>query len=117
VDLARKADAILFGAAGVPGDEVLAYERRPGAGLLRLRKHLGLFANIRPVFLFPELLGASTLKPEVVEGLDLIILRELTGDLYFGEPRGIRVTPAGGREGVNTRGYSEPEVERLVDTA
>src|SRR5262245_55780440 len=117
LDLARKADAILFGAAGVAGDEVLPYERRPGAGLLRLRKHLGLFANLRPVFLFPELVGASTLKPEVVDGLDLVILRELTGDLYFGEPRGIRVTPSGWREGFNTMVYSEPEIERIVHAA
>src|SRR5262245_61598682 len=117
LDLARKANAILFGAAGIPGDEVLPYERRPGAGLLRLRKDLGLFANIRPVFLYPELTGASTLKPEVVEGLDLIILRELTGDLYFGEPRGIRVTPGGHREGFNTMIYSEPEIERIAHAA
>jgi 3-isopropylmalate dehydrogenase len=117
LDLARKADAILFGAAGIPGDELLPYTRRPGAGLLRLRKTLGLFANIRPVFLYPELVGASTLKPEVVEGLDLVILRELTGDLYFGEPRGIRVTPGGHREGFNTMVYSEPEIERIVHAA
>jgi 3-isopropylmalate dehydrogenase len=117
LDLARKADAILFGAAGVPGDTLLPSARRPGAGLLRLRKALGLFANIRPVFLYPELVGASTLKPEVVEGLDLVILRELTGDLYFGEPRGIRVTPDGYREGFNTMIYSEPEIERIVHAA
>jgi 3-isopropylmalate dehydrogenase len=117
LDLARKADAILFGAAGIPGDELLSYERRPGAGLLRLRNDLALFANIRPVFLFPELIGASTLKPEVVEGLDLVILRELTGDLYFGEPRGVRVTPGGWREGFNTMVYSEPEIERIAHAA
>ena len=80
LDACRKAEAILFGACGVPRDEVIPYEKRPGAALLRLRKHLDLFANFRPAFLFPELAEASTLKPEVVSGLDLMILRELTGD-------------------------------------
>lgn len=117
LDLAYKADALLFGAAGIPGDEVIPYEMRPGAALLRLRKALGLFANFRPVFLFPELIGASTLKPEVVEGVDMIILRELSGDLYFGEPRGIRVTESGEREGFNTMVYSESEVERIAHAA
>lgn len=117
LDLARKADAILFGAAGIPGDELLPYERRPGASLLRLRKDLGLFANLRPVSVFPELISASTLKPEVIDGLDLVILRELTGDLYFGEPRGIRVMPDGRREGFNTMVYSEPEIERVAHAA
>ena len=117
LDLAYKADALLFGAAGIPGDEAIAYEMRPGAALLRLRKALGLFANFRPVFLFPELMGASTLKPEVVEGLDMLILRELTGDLYFGEPRGFRVTASGEREGLNTMVYAESEVERIAHVA
>jgi 3-isopropylmalate dehydrogenase len=117
LELARKADAILFGAAGVPGDEKLPYDQRPGASLLRLRKDLGLFANFRPVFLFPELIGASTLKPEVIEGLDLIILRELTGDLYFGEPRGFRTLPGGEQQAFNTMVYSESEVERIAHIA
>ncbi|MDR1936703.1 MAG: 3-isopropylmalate dehydrogenase [Candidatus Accumulibacter sp.] len=117
LELARKADAILFGAVGIPGDEQLPYAQRPGASLLRLRKDLGLFANFRPAFLFPELIGASTLKPEVIEGLDLMILRELTGDLYFGEPRGIRTTPEGERQGFNTMVYSESEVERIAHVA
>jgi 3-isopropylmalate dehydrogenase len=117
LDLAQKADAILFGSAGVPGDEAIEYAMRPGASLLRLRKALGLFANIRPVFLFPELIGASTLKPEVIEGLDLVIIRELTGDLYFGEPRGVRVTTSGERQGVNTLLYSESEIERIAHVA
>jgi 3-isopropylmalate dehydrogenase len=117
LEIAKKADAILFGAAGMPGDEALPYAQRPGASLLRLRKELGLFANFRPAFLFAELLGASTLKPEVVDGLDLIILRELTGDIYFGEPRGIRVTASGEREGFNTMRYSESEVERIAHVA
>jgi 3-isopropylmalate dehydrogenase len=117
LDLARKADAILFGAAGVPGDEAIPYLMRPGASLLRLRQHLDLFANFRPAFLFPELLDASTLKREVVEGLDLMILRELTGDIYFGEPRGFGVNASGAREAFNTMRYSEPEVERIAHVA
>jgi 3-isopropylmalate dehydrogenase len=117
LEIAKKADAILFGAAGMPGDEAIPYAMRPGASLLRLRKELGLFANFRPAFLFPELIGASTLKPEVVEGLDLMILRELTGDIYFGEPRGIRITASGEREGFNTMRYTESEVARIAHVA
>jgi 3-isopropylmalate dehydrogenase len=117
LEIARKAEAILFGAAGIPGDEAIEYAMRPGASLLRLRKDLGLFANYRPVFMFPELIGASTLKPEIVEGLDLLIFRELTGDIYFGEPRGIRVTPSGERQGFNTMAYTESEVERIAHVA
>ncbi|UYO95048.1 3-isopropylmalate dehydrogenase [Pollutimonas sp. M17] len=116
-EIAGAADAILFGAAGVPGDETIPYAMRPGASLLRLRKKLGLFANFRPAFLFPELAGASSLKPEIVEGLDLMILRELTGDIYFGEPRGIHTLPSGEREGYNTMRYSESEVERIAHVA
>ncbi|WP_395345731.1 3-isopropylmalate dehydrogenase [Variovorax sp. UC122_21] len=116
-EIARQADAILFGSAGMPGDEAIPFMMRPGASLLRLRKELGLFANFRPAFLFPELIGASTLKPEVVEGLDLLILRELTGDVYFGEPRGSGVNAAGEREAFNTMRYSEPEVERIAHVA
>jgi 3-isopropylmalate dehydrogenase len=115
--IARDADAILFGAAGVPGDEALPYEMRPGASLLRLRKDLQLFANFRPAFLFPELADASTLKREIVEGLDILILRELTGDLYFGEPRGFGVNAQGEREAWNTMRYSEPEIERIARVA
>jgi 3-isopropylmalate dehydrogenase len=117
LEIAQRADAILFGAAGVPGDEAIPYAMRPGAGLLRLRKALGLFANFRPAFLFSELVEASTLKREVVEGLDLMILRELTGDLYFGEPRGFTTNSAGEREAFNTMRYSEGEVERIVRVA
>ena len=115
--LARKADAILFGAAGGPGEETLPFDERPGSGLLRLRQALALFANFRPAFMFPELVGASTLKPEVVEGLDIVILRELNGDAYYGEPRGIIVNARGEREGVNTIRYSEPEIERIAHVA
>ncbi|WP_076999947.1 3-isopropylmalate dehydrogenase [Variovorax sp. KK3] len=117
LEAGRRADAILFGSAGMPGDEAIPFAMRPGASLLRLRKHLGLFANFRPAFLFPELLGASTLKPEVVEGLDLMILRELTGDVYFGEPRGHGINARGEREAFNTMRYSEPEIERIAHVA
>ncbi len=117
LDACRKAGAILFGACGVPGDESIPYDKRPGAALLRLRKHLDLFANFRPAFLFPELADASTLKPEVVTGLDLMILRELTGDAYFGEPRGFGVNASGAREAFNTIRYSEPEIERIAHVA
>lgn len=115
--IARAADAILFGSAGMPGDEAIPFAMRPGASLLRLRQDLGLFANFRPAFLFPELIGASTLKPEVIEGLDLMILRELTGDVYFGEPRGSGTNARGEREAFNTMRYSEPEVERIAHVA
>jgi 3-isopropylmalate dehydrogenase len=117
LDVARNADAILFGAAGVPGDEKIPYDKRPGASLLRLRKDLDLFANFRPAFMFPELIDALTLKRDVVEGLDLMILRELAGDLYFGEPRGFRTTAGGAREAFNTMRYSEPEIERIAHVA
>jgi 3-isopropylmalate dehydrogenase len=112
--IARQAEAILFGSAGMPGDEEIPFAMRPGASLLRLRKELGLFANFRPAYLFPELVGASSLKPEIVEGLDLMILRELTGDAYFGEPRGRGVNANGEREAFNTMRYSEPEIERIA---
>ncbi|MCC2676322.1 MAG: 3-isopropylmalate dehydrogenase [Ramlibacter sp.] len=116
-EVARKADAILFGAAGMPGDEAIPFPMRPGASLLRLRKELGLFANFRPALLFPELIGASSLKPEIIRGLDLMILRELTGDVYFGEPRGFGKDASGARTGFNTMVYSEPEVERIAHVA
>ena len=117
LELSRKADAILFGAAGGPGEETLPFDERPGSGLLRLRRALTLFANFRPAFMFPELIGASTLKPEVVDGLDIVILRELNGDAYYGEPRGIIVNARGEREGVNTIRYAESEIERIVHVA
>ena len=115
-EAARAADAILFGAAGMPGDEQIPYAMRPGASLLRLRKELGLFANFRPALLFPELAGASSLKLELIAGLDLLILRELTGDVYFGEPRGFRVEN-GERVAFNTMRYSKSEVERIARVA
>jgi 3-isopropylmalate dehydrogenase len=112
--LARKADAVLFGAVGGPRYDALPRERRPEQALLTLRKELDLFANLRPASVFPELADASTLRPEVVAGLDLLILRELTGDIYFGQPRGIRTSGDGVREGFDTMRYSEPEIRRIA---
>jgi 3-isopropylmalate dehydrogenase len=115
--LARGADAILFGAIGGPQYEALPRDKRPERGLLRLRKELGLFANLRPARVFPELAAASSLKPELVAGLDILIVRELTGDIYFGEPRGITTLPGGEREGVNTMRYRESEIRRIARVA
>ncbi|MCW2241428.1 3-isopropylmalate dehydrogenase [Azospirillum canadense] len=115
--LARRADAILFGAVGGPGEEALPRDKRPGTSLLLLRESLQLYANFRPAFLFPELVGASTFKPEVVEGVDLVILRELTGDVYFGQPRGIETDASGQRFGFNTMRYTESEIERIAHAA
>jgi 3-isopropylmalate dehydrogenase len=112
--LAREADAILFGAVGGWQYDQLPRAKRPEQALLRLRKELGLFANLRPATLYPELAGASTLKPEVVSGMDILILRELTGDIYFGQPRGIRTTDAGEREGFDTMRYAESEIRRIA---
>ena len=106
-NLCRKADAVLLGAVGSPQYDNLDRPLRPERGLLAIRKDLNLFANLRPAILYPELANASTLKPEIVAGLDILIVRELTGDIYFGEPRGIRVLENGEREGYNTMKYSE----------
>ncbi len=114
LDLARASDAILFGAVGDYANDKLPRDQRAGSGLLRLRKELTLFANFRPAKLFPELIGASSLRPEIVEGMDLVILRELNGDLYFGEPRGISTLPSGERVGINTMRYTESEIERIA---
>jgi 3-isopropylmalate dehydrogenase len=117
LQLARESDAILFGAIGGPQYDALPRDKRPERGLLRLRKELGLFANLRPALVYEELAQASTLKPEVVAGLDLLIVRELTGDIYFGEPRGIATLAGGEREGVNTMRYRESEVRRIARVA
>jgi 3-isopropylmalate dehydrogenase len=117
LDLCRGCDAILHGAAGVPEDEGRPPQQQAGFALLRLRRDLNLFANFRPVFLFPELIGASSLKREVVEGLDLIILRELNGDIYYGEPRGFETNSSGEKRGFNTMCYTESEVERIGHAA
>ena len=114
LQLARAADAILLGAVGGYQYDALPRPMRPEQGLLRIRKELNLFANLRPASLYPELADASSLKPEVVAGLDLMIVRELTGDLYFGQPRGIHINAAGEREGYNTMRYSESEVRRVA---
>jgi 3-isopropylmalate dehydrogenase len=115
--LGREADAILFGAIGGPKYDALPRDKRPERGLLRLRKELGLFANLRPALVYEELAQASTLKPEVVAGLDILIVRELTGDIYFGEPRGISTLAGGEREGVNTMRYRESEIRRIARVA
>jgi len=114
--LARAADAILLGAVGGPKWDTLPREKRPERGLLGIRKDLNLFANLRPAILYPELANASTLKPEVVAGLDILIIRELTGDIYFGQPRGIR-EENGERVGFNTMVYSESEIRRIGHVA
>jgi 3-isopropylmalate dehydrogenase len=111
--MAREADAILLGAVGGPQYEALERELRPERGLLGIRSDLGLFANLRPAILYPQLVAASTLRPEVVAGLDLLIVRELTGDIYFGQPRGIELRD-GERVGFNTAVYSESEIERIA---
>jgi 3-isopropylmalate dehydrogenase len=113
---AKDADAVLFGAVGEPRYDALPRAKRPEQAILRLRKELGLFANLRPAQVHPELAGASALKPEVVSGLDILILRELTGDIYFGEPKGIREV-GGSREGFDTMRYSEPEIRRIARLA
>jgi 3-isopropylmalate dehydrogenase len=111
--LAKDADAVLLGAVGDWKYDKLERHLRPERGLLRIRKELNLFANLRPALLYPELASASALKPEVVSGLDLMIIRELTGDIYFGQPRGISTLENGEREGINTMRYSESEIKRI----
>ncbi len=114
LSLAQQSDAILLGAVGGPQYESLPRELRPERGLLGLRSELELFANLRPAILYPQLAAASTLKPEIVSSLDIMIVRELTGGLYFGDPRGIRVLESGQREGFNTLVYRESEIERIA---
>jgi len=115
--LVKDSDAILLGAVGGPKYEALPRELRPERGLLGLRSELGLFANLRPAILYPQLAEASSLKAEVVAGLDIMIVRELTGGIYFGEPRGIRTKANGEREGFNTLVYSESEIDRIARVA
>jgi 3-isopropylmalate dehydrogenase len=114
LNLAKAADAILFGAVGGPKYDTLPRPKRPEQAILGLRKELGLFANLRPAVVYPELAEASTIKPEIVAGMDILILRELTGDIYFGQPRGMRTNAAGHREGFDTMHYSEPEIRRIA---
>ncbi len=115
--LCEQSDAILFGAVGGPRYDTLPRPQRPEQGLLRLRKHFDLFANLRPAIVYPELAHASSLKNEVVAGLDLLILRELTSDIYFGQPRGVRVNEQGEREGFDTMRYTEGEIRRIAHSA
>ena len=112
--LAQAADAVLLGAVGGPKYDALPRELRPEQGILGIRKALALFANLRPAILYPELAASSSLKPEIVAGLDLMIIRELTGDIYFGQPRGRRRNAAGDEEGFDTMLYSVPEIERIA---
>jgi len=121
LNLAKQADAILFGAVGDWKYDKLERALRPEQAILGLRKNLGLFANFRPAICYEQLVGASSLKPELVSGLDILIIRELTGDIYFGQPRGRRSSPdgsfAGADEAFDTMRYTRPEIERIAHVA
>jgi 3-isopropylmalate dehydrogenase len=117
VERAKAADAVLFGAVGGPKWEPLGFENRPELAILTLRRELGLFANLRPATVLDPLVNASTLKPEVVRGLDIMIVRESTGGIYFGEPRGVEDLPGGGKRGINTEVYTTAEIERVARVA
>jgi 3-isopropylmalate dehydrogenase len=117
LNLALASDAVLLGSVGDWKYDKLPRELRPERGLLRIRQGLNLFANLRPAVMFPELVHASSLKAEVVSNLDIMIVRELTGDIYFGEPRGIQTNENGEREGINTMRYSESEIDRIAEIA
>ncbi|HZB93214.1 MAG TPA: 3-isopropylmalate dehydrogenase, partial [Stellaceae bacterium] len=114
---AMASDAVLLGAVGGPKWDNLPFALKPERGLLRLRKDMSLFANLRPAMVFEPLIGASTLRPEIVRDLDLMIVRELIGGVYFGEPRGIETLPDGTRRGFNTQVYTTPEIERVARVA
>ncbi len=117
VDTAMNSDAVLLGAVGGPKWDDLPFAQKPERGLLRLRKDLGLYANLRPALCFAPLVDASTLKREIIEGLDIMIIRELTGGVYFGEPRGIEDLPNGERRGINTQVYTTSEIHRVAAVA
>ena len=117
MDTAMSVDAVLLGAVGGPKWDGIGFDNRPEAGLLRLRKDLELFANLRPALVFDALAEASSLKTELVSGLDILIVRELTGGVYFGEPRGIETLPDGQRRGINTQVYTTSEIERVAAVA
>ncbi|MES2712698.1 MAG: 3-isopropylmalate dehydrogenase [Pseudomonadota bacterium] len=117
VAAARAADAVLFGSVGGPQWDHLPFDQRPELGVLRLRKDLGLFANLRPAVVLDPLVEASSLKPDLVRGLDLMIVRESTGGIYFGEPRGIEIMPNGKRRGIDTEVYTEDEIARVARIA
>ncbi len=117
VAAAKDADAVLFGAVGGPQWDKLGFDRRPELAILTLRRELGLFANLRPATVLDPLVDASTLKPEIVRGLDLMIVRESTGGIYFGEPRGVETLPDGRKRGINTEVYATDEIERVARVA
>jgi 3-isopropylmalate dehydrogenase len=117
IDHARQADAVLFGAVGGPKWASLGFDLRPEIAILRLRRDLGLFANLRPALVLEPLVDASTLKPDVIRGLDLMIVRESVGGIYFGEPRGIIDLPEGQKRGINTEVYTTSEIERVARVA
>ncbi len=114
---AKQADAVLLGAVGGPKWAKMSYDKRPEAGLLSIRKEMGLFANLRPAIVFDALIDASSLKPDIVRGLDIMIVRELTGGVYFGEPRGITDIGNGERRGINTQVYTTSEIVRIARVA
>ena len=117
IQLAREADAVLFGSVGGPKWDKLGFDMRPEIAILRLRKELDLFANLRPAIVLDPLVAASTLKPEVIKGLDLMIVRESTGGIYFGEPRGVETLPDGQQRGYDTESYTTAEIERVASVA
>ena len=117
VEKAMNVDAVLLGAVGGPKWDDLPFEQKPERGLLRLRKDMVLFANLRPALCFDALVDSSSLKPELVAGLDIMIVRELTGGVYFGTPRGIETLPDGTRRGINTQVYTTPEIQRVARVA
>jgi 3-isopropylmalate dehydrogenase len=114
LDKAKQVDAVLFGAVGGPKWDSLGFDKRPEIAILSLRKDLGLFANLRPATVLDPLVDASTLKAEVVKGLDIMIVRESTGGIYFGQPRGVETLPDGTKRGINTEVYTTPEIERVA---
>ncbi len=113
IKLAKDADAVLFGAVGGPAWDKLGFDKRPEIAILGLRQELGLFANLRPAVVYDPLVSASSLKPEIVRGLNIMIVRESTGGIYFGEPRGVQTLPDGSKRGVNTEVYTTHEIERV----
>ena len=117
LNLCKNAEAVLLGAVGGPKWEPLAHAVRPERGLLGIRSELNLFSNLRPAILYPQLAEASTLKAEIVSGLDIMIVRELTGGIYFGQPRGIHIAENGEKVGINTKIYSESEIRRIAHSA
>lgn len=117
IEKAKKADAVLFGAVGGPKWNNIDFNNRPELGIIGLRKELGLFANLRSAIVFDSLIEASSVKPEIIKGLDLMIVRESTGGVYFGSPRGIETLPDGTRKGINTEVYTSKEIERIARVA